>query len=242
MSIDSVKAIFDVASSGYDRWRKYKDPVREQAHRFLTAFEAHGIARQQIVRILPSEIDIQSTEFSDANLLKNHLSPMLLDWAAEYLALDRSWLDGVGEKPHQNVDGYKNEIIYSDWLVQRTKVDPTVNRTLFVWASSDPKTTLEFTGYLTIVYVEHGIGIDGKELSHYWTLSNKWPLSHSPCVDSMLALVRICHSLKILTVGRILNHKVLENFEKGHLLAPQVGSNSRSIWHPEDLMDSVTAA
>ena len=108
MSIAEVKTIFDLASNGFDRLRSYQDPIRMQATRFLNAFEAHGIARQQIIRLLPDEIEIPPSAFSTVDSIKNHLSPALLDWTSEYLALERNWLDLVGEKPHKNVNGYKN--------------------------------------------------------------------------------------------------------------------------------------
>jgi len=242
MSIDAAKTIFDVTSHVYERWRKYEDPVRKQAIRFLTAFEAHSIARQQIIRILPNEMVICPTKFSDANSLKEELSPKLLDWAAGYLALDRSWLDGVSDRPHQNVDGYKNETIYSDWLERRINENPSANRILCIWASKNPSTTHKLMGFLAIVYIESDIGLDGNELSRYWTLSNQWPLDHRPCINSMLELVRISRTLNILTVGRIVDHKVLSRFENGHLLAPPAKSMGGKIWYPEDLPCAATTA
>jgi hypothetical protein len=103
----------------------------------IAAFEARGIARQQIARVLPPELAVPPAALSTPNKLKDKVTPALLDWAADCLALDRRWLDVVKARPHRHVDGYKNEGIYADWLRQRQAVAPDVYRMLNVWTAED---------------------------------------------------------------------------------------------------------
>lgn len=131
------KSIVDLLTRGSTWVQERRDPVRAQAHRMIDAFEAHGIARQQIARVLPPELTIPPAALSTPDKLKDKVTPALLDWAADYLALDRRWLDGVEDRPHRRMDGYKNEGIYAEWLRQRQEVAPDVDRMLFVWTAED---------------------------------------------------------------------------------------------------------
>ena len=110
-----------------------------------------------------------------------------------------------------------------------------MNRNLLVWASSDLVSTREPTGYLSVVYVEYGVSELEKEIARYWRFSNHWPASHRPCVESLLKLLNICDSLGITSIGRTLEEKVLNRFEKHNLFACQVKRRTGSIWYPEDL-------
>jgi len=117
-----------------------------------------------------------------------------------------------------------------------------ISTRLLVWASSDLNAKPEPTGYLSIVYVEDGVGIDENVLSRYWTLSDQWPMDHRRCIESMLKVVQIGRSNDILIVGRTVDRKTLGSFENGRLFAPQVNSRARSMWYPEDLMEGISVA
>ena len=128
-------------------------------------------------------------------------------------------------------------MISSDFFEHRIKVELTVHRTLLIWATSDLNVAIQPDGYLSLVYVEDEIEFNDIEFSRYWSLSNQWPACHQPCVDSMLKTVQIARSHDILTVGRILDRKVLDRFESGQLFAPNADLCVKSIWYPEDLME-----
>ena len=87
--------VSSICSRGWTWAQDRRDPVRAQAQRPIDAFEGHGNARQQIARILPPELAIPAASLSGADKLKDKVTPALLDWTADYLALDRRWLDGV---------------------------------------------------------------------------------------------------------------------------------------------------
>lgn len=237
MAIQHIKIITDLVYSGIRWLRDFQDPARDQASRIINAFEAHGIPRQQILRILPTDIEIPFKAFSNVENLRNNLSLSLLDWSAEFLALNRNWLDGVGKKPHQFLDGYKNESIYIRWFESRIMAVSADHRKLVIWSSNDLNNTPNSNGYLSIVYVESNYGYDGNEISRYWSLSDRWRADHKPCIDSMSKIVEICCLLDILVIGRIVKQSVIERYETGQLFAPEVNSYTRSFWYPEDLVE-----
>lgn len=230
------KSIVELLARGLTWVQERRDPVRAQARRMIDAFEAHGIARQQIARVLPPELAVPPAALSTPDKLKEKVTPALLDWAADYLALNRRWLDGVEARPHRRVDGYKNEGIYAEWLRQRQEVAPVVDRMLFVWTVEDPVSGSTNSGPVCLVYTEDSAWLDGASLSRYWLLSDQWPIDHSSCVVSMLTVVNIARSLGILVVGRLLPAAILRKMEAGRIFAPQARERIGRLWHPEDMV------
>lgn len=233
------KSIIDLLTRGWTWFQDRRDPVRAQAQHVIDAFEAHGIARQQIARVLPPELAIPPASLSNADKLKDKVTPALLDWAADYLALDRRWLDGVDAWPHQRVDGYKNEGVYAEWLRQRLEVAPAVDRVLFVWTAEDPVSGSTSGGPVCLVYSEDSAWLDGGSLSRYWLLSDQWPIDHGSCVVSMLKVVGVARSLGILVVGRLVPAPVLRKLEAGRIFAPQAQARAGRILYPEDMASTV---
>lgn len=212
------------------------DPARVQAQRLIQAFEAYGIARQQIPRLLPAGLMVPNAAFSSPDKLKAHLTPALLDWAAEHLAIHRSWLDGVGAKPHLIEDHYKAPSGYRDWLVQRIEQVPRVSRFVQVWKTRGSAIGPDAHGPVCLIYEETSEGLDGSEFSRFWRLSDEWPLDHAPCVENMIAVVAIARSLGILVVGHDLALDDLRRLTAGKVLIPDLQQRRRGRWHPEDLL------
>lgn len=230
------KGIVDLLTRGWTWVRERRDPVRAQAQRMIEAFEAHGIARPQIARVLPPELAVPPAALSTPDKLKDKITPALLDWAADYLALDRRWLDGVEARPHRRVEGYKNEGVYAEWLRQRQAVAPDVDRMLFVWTAEDPVGGSTSGGPVCLVYTEDSAWLDGGSLSRYWLLSDQWPIDHGSCVVSMLKVVDIARSLGILVVGRLVPAPILRKMEAGRSFVPQARERIGRLWHPEDML------
>ena len=69
------KGIVDLLARGWTWVQERRDPVRAQAQRIIDAFEAHGIARQQIVRILPLELAIPPAALSTPDKLQDKVTP-----------------------------------------------------------------------------------------------------------------------------------------------------------------------
>jgi hypothetical protein len=233
----SIKSLADMMASAW-RWRQdRRDPVRLQAERLIRAFEAYGVRRQQIVRLLPADMRISASSFSTADKLKDVLSPALLDWTARHLALNRPWLDGLDdEQPHLVFDEYKNESAYRAWFEDRRISNSETHRFLYVWSPVIPTPRDRPSGPLCLVYEEIGEGLDGKELSRYWRLSRGWDVHHAPCVTGMLAVAAIARSQGIDVIGRVVSQSWLRQFEVGAVFAPEVRFGT--LWHPDDLNPS----
>jgi hypothetical protein len=213
------------------------DPARVQAQRLIQAFEAYGIARQQIPRLMPAGLTLPNAAFSSPGKLKAHVTPALLDWAAEHLAIHRSWLDGVGAQPHLIEDHYKAVAGYRDWLAQRIEQVPLVHRLVHVWKPESPAIGPDAFGPVCLVYEETSEGLDGAEFSRFWRLSDEWPLEHPPCVENMIAVAAIARSLGILVVGHELALDDLRRLTAGKALIPDLQRRRRGRWHPEDLIE-----
>lgn len=216
--------------------RDRKDPARLQAQRLIQAFEAYGIARQQIPRVMPLSLRQPNAIFSKAASLKLHITPELLDWSAEYLCLDRAWLDGVTEQAHVLEDNYKSAHEYHEWFSSRYLTSRCEQRYLTACKTVGQSIGPDGAGPLCLVYEELFEGLDGHELSRYWLLSNHWVLDHSPCVSNMLAVVEIARTQGIFVLGRDARPGALEKLEAGQLLIPQLFNDHRGVWYPEDLV------
>ena len=212
------------------------DPARVQAQRLIQAFEAYGVARQQIPRLLPASLTMPNAAFSSPDKLKGHVTPALLDWAAELLAIRRSWLDGVGAQPHLIEDHYKAVAGYRDWLAQRIEQVPLVHRFVHVWKPQGSAIGPDALGPVCLVYEETSDGLDGAEFSRFWRLSDEWPLDHAPCVENMIAVVAIARSLGVLVVGHELALKDLRRLAAGRALIPRLQQRLCSRWYPDELI------
>lgn len=143
--VSEATGVWGLLSKGWDWWRGRRDPVRHSAQRLIRAFEAHGVARQQIIRLVPAAIAqappaLSMADCSSPDLLKLKLSPALLGWAADHLNLRRDWLDVRKDvPPHRVVDHYKHPALYGPWMQARRETAPHVHRFMSVWkAHSTP--------------------------------------------------------------------------------------------------------
>lgn len=235
--VGEATGVFGLLGKGLEWLRERGDPAYAQAKRLIETFEAYGIARQQIPRILPAELKLPNAAFSRPDKLKDKVTPELLDWAAAYLVVSRSWLDGVNDAiPHLVVDHYKAPVGYRDWLANRLEVAPAVARYLSVWKSQGEVIWPSGEGPLCLVYEETSDGLDGAELTRYWLLSDEWTLVHATCIENLLAVIAVARSLKIWVLGYDAPMNMLQQLEAGKKLIPEVITQLRGKWHPEDLV------
>jgi hypothetical protein len=239
--VGEATGVIGLLGKGWGWLEDRLDPARLSAKRLIAAFEAHGIARQQIIRLLPPQVlqgkpEVTMADFSLPKKLKLRLSPSLLDWAADYLNVRRGWLDGVDEHPHIVIDRYKRPAEYRDCLQVRQAQAPEVNRWLSVWKAKGEEIGPDGSGPLCLVYEETSEGLDGRELSRYWLLSEEWNLNHPACVENMVAAVAIARSLGILVTGRDLPLDKLSRVVTGKMLIPLAERHRSGGWYPEDLV------
>lgn len=234
--VDEATGVVGLLGKVWAWLRDRMDPARAQAKRLIKTFEAYGIARQQIPRLLPPELKLPNAAFSTPDKLKDKVTPELLDWAAGYLAISRSWLDGIEEMSHLVEDHYKSPEGYREWLTNRLEVAPTVSRFLAVLKPLGQEIPSGH-GPLCLIYEETSAGLDGSEFTRYWLLSDQWSLHHAPCLENLLAVIVVARSLGVRVLGSDIPLHHLQKLEAGQELIPEVMKSRRGQWHPEDLID-----
>lgn len=234
--VGEATGVFGLLGKAWNLLLDRLDPARAQAKRLIETFEAYGIARQQIPRILPPELKQPNAAFSTPGKLKDKVTPELLDWAADHLNISRSWLDNVDKMPHLLEDHYKSPAGYLDWLTNRLEVAPNVSRYVAIWKSLGQEIPSGF-GPLCLIYQESTEGLDGSDFTRYWLLSDHWSLEHSSCLESLLAVITVTRSLGIWVSGSDIPIGMLQQLEAGKKLIPEVMKSPRGKWHPEDLID-----
>jgi len=234
--VGEATGVVGLLGKAWNLLRDRLDPAHTQAKRLIETFEAYGVARQQIPRLLPPELKLPNAAFSTPDKLKDKVTHQLLDWAADHLAIRRSWIDIGGEIPHLLVDHYKAPAGYRDWLANRLVVAPNVARYLSVWKPQGQELPGGF-GPLCLIYEETTDGLDGKEFTRYWLLSDHWSLHHAPCLENLLAVIAVTRSLDIWVLGSDVPMTQLQQLEAGKRLIPDVAKRRRDKWHPEDLID-----
>jgi hypothetical protein len=232
-----IKPMVDLCRKGFAAWKKRRNPAHAQAQRLLDAFAAHGVAGVQIPRLLPEALALPNAVFADPDELKKELTPRLLDWVADTLALRRSWLDGVDSQRHHRVQGYKQPSIYRDWLQQRQAFFPHVDRIIHVFVASKEPLGPQSTGPLCVAYGERFDMLDTQELSRYWLLSDHWRLDHPPCTVNLMALCAIATDLDIMVIGHVVKQEALTRLDDGQLFVPQALALDTHRWFPSDLID-----
>lgn len=234
--VGEATEVIGLLGKAWNLLRDRLDPARAQAQRLIESFEAYGIARQQIPRLLPPELKLPNAAFSTPDKLKDKVTHELLDWASGHLSINRAWLDGVSPQPHLRVDKYKQPALYRDWLLERQQIAPNVDRLLLVWKAAGMEVGPEADGPLCLVYEEISDGLDGSELSRYWLLSEGWRWDHSPCVSNMVATVAVAQLLGVMVIGQDVPLALLLQLEEGKRLAPAVAQKRQRLWHPDDLI------
>lgn len=234
--VGEATGVFGLLGKAWNLLRNRLDPARAEAKRLINTFETYGIARQQIPRLLPPELKQPNAAFSTPDKLKDKVTPELLDWAANHLAISRSWLDKVEEMPHLLEDHYKAPAGYRNWLATRMEVAPNVSRHLAVWKPLGQEIPGGH-GPLCLIYKEASDGLDGAEFTRYWLLSDHWILHHAPCLENLLTVIAVTRSLGIWVSGSDVPMAQLHQLEAGKKLIPEVATHARGRWHPEDLID-----
>lgn len=73
--VGEATGVFGLLGKVWNLLRDRLDPARAQAKRLIETFEAYGIARQQIARLLPAELKLPNAAFSTPDKLKDKVAP-----------------------------------------------------------------------------------------------------------------------------------------------------------------------
>ncbi|MFZ2852611.1 MAG: hypothetical protein WAZ34_00695 [Rhodocyclaceae bacterium] len=230
--LSDAKVVADWLEKLVGWWQGQRDPIRAQASRVLEVFENHGVTRTQISRLLPELFQIPMKNFASADKLKEQLTPALLDWVADFFALNRAWLDGVPVSPHQVVGTYKHPANLGAWLGVRRSDEPFQFRLLVLKPSAKPIGP-ESSETIVIALEEHVTFLDDQPICRYFVLDGNGPLDHYPVVRNLLGLCAVADRARCLVKGRVLSKSVCAEIEDGKLLIPAALHKSTGSWEPD---------
>ncbi len=173
--------------------RNRVNPARRQAARILRAFEAHGVERTQINRLLSAELQLTQFELSTADELKKVIKQPHIDWVAEFLALNPDWLDGTSEQAHTLIHSYKRPGELHKWFREHSlRPDHAYAYKLHLLTSDDSSITATSSGYFALVLEELG-ELGGHHLSRYYHLTHGAHFDHFPCVLHLMQVLALAH-------------------------------------------------
>lgn len=238
--VSGIKLAADGLGKLYRHWLERRDPIRAQAQRVLDVFAAHRVAPTQISRLLPEQFAVPMQDFASANTLKAHLTPGLLDWVAEFFALNRAWLDGVADQPHQTICCYKQPLDFARWLAEHRSGEPFQFR-LFVLKPSTRPISPASDEDIVITLEERIAHLDDQAIYRYYRFDGDGPLSHFPVIRSLLGMCVAADKARCLVKGRVVAHKFCDAIADGRLLVPQGLRKSRQSWEPDTLLFSAPA-
>ncbi len=233
--LSDAKVLADWLGKLFGWWKVRQDPIRAQAQRVLDVFEAHGVAKTQISRLLPEQFAIPMKDFASADKLSEYLTPALLDWVAEYFALSRSWLDGLSVDPHQTICCYKYPANFAAWLAERQTGEPFQFR-LFVLKPSSKPICPNSNESIVIVLEECITYLDDLSVCRYFIFDGNGPLNHYPVIRSLMGLCVVADRTRCLVKGRVVEEKICTAIEDGHLLIPIGLSKARNSWEPDGML------
>lgn len=233
-----LRTAADLLPRTWTAWSARRDPVRAQAARVLRAFEAHGIARTQIARLLPPEFRLPMTAFANPQSLREHLTPAFLDWVAKLFLLNRAWLDCTdGNQPHSPYPHcfYKQPGELHRWLQAQTAGHP-LDFALYVLKTEPGSPHADSSGNFALVLQEFVLGLDEGAIARYRRLSDGAHFEHFPCCIDLLASCAVTDALSIKLRGLIVSRRQLRRLENGTALIAEAMEKPLGFWPPDALL------
>lgn len=233
--LSDAKVLADWLGKLFGWWEVRQDPIRAQAQRVLDVFAAHGVARTQISRLLPEQFAIPMMDFVSADKLSEHLIPALLDWIADYFALNRSWLDGLPVDPHQTIRCYKHPADFAAWLAEHQTGEAFQFR-LFVLKPTAKAINPNSNEIIVIVLEERITYLDDQSVCRYFIFDGNGPLDHYPVIRSLMGLCVVADRVRCQVKGRVVDETTCTAIEDGLLLIPLGLSKARISWEPDGML------
>lgn len=202
--------------------QNHANPARRQAARVLEAFEAHGIERTQINRLLPADLQLTQFELSTADELKKVIKQPLIDWVAGYFALRPNWLDGASEQAHTLIDSYKRPGELQAWFREHApRPDDAAFYKLHLLTSDiSPITPASSGNYAVVLEALSELG-DGYR-SRYYHLTEGAHFDHYPCVLHLMQILALAHFHGVIMRRAVLPQAQLRRLSLCRGLIPQL--------------------
>jgi len=211
--------------------RRKARPVTSVAHRFVDLFEAHGVRRNQIPRVLGHGLTL-SDVVDEASLLPKLTEPVL-DAACSLFGVRREWLDGAGEDPYVRHDFYQYPGDFQRFIEELKAARPDA----------------ELTGYLVVpeeaaphdqahLILGQAIACLGDATVYRYYVCDTWIYDYWKSRAYLTACVAIAWKNDVYVTGRYANRRDLSMLVASGslpgLVLDRLASGGRR-WYAEDL-------
>ncbi|REL36299.1 hypothetical protein [Thalassotalea euphylliae] len=205
-----------------DRFKKHfakKDDtdieVKSIASRIVTAFESHGVSRNQIPELFNDELDYYSCS-SDKELLKR-LTPQMVQKTAEMFGINKDWIEGSSNEVYEMHDFYKTPELFESYL-KKYLHKKAKDKNIYAYALSSTNRGLFRCNNALIVIAEPICSLNGRNVFKYHLIGG-WVFDYWKSRVYFAAICALLFKYEIFVIGRYVEPKWLQRvFEEGELL------------------------
>lgn len=202
--VQTLNSLLGPVSKLFTWLQNRANPVRQQAARILLAFEAHGIQRTQINRLLPKHLQLLPFQLSDADELKKVLTQEHINWVANFLALEREWLDGTSDAANQLIFSYKSPRKLDQWLTDHAlPAQKGLNFRLHLITANVQPISAASKGYFAVI-LEELFDTEDDYQSRYYHLTNGDHFEHPPCLLHLMQILAIANHHNLMLCRSVL--------------------------------------
>lgn len=205
--------------------------VMSVAQRFVHLFEAHGVRRNQIPRVLSYNLALGDL-VDDMSLLAKLTEPVL-DAACSLFGVRREWLDGAGQEPYVRNAFYKHPKDFQCFIEELRSARPDAELTGYLILPEDPA-----PGDEAFLILAEAITSLGDATVYRYHVCDTWIYNYWRSRAYLTACVAIAWKNDVYITGRYANKRELsiltgsENLPGPVLDRLATGGQS---WYAEDL-------
>jgi hypothetical protein len=234
---NALVSLVEKASRWLPRKKTQALPEPESiASRLVRLFEAHGVHRNQISRVLGHglrPIDLQTDES-----LMAVLTDEILDTAAALFAIRREWLDGASQQIYPLHDFYKRPDQFVRFIDGLFVIGPQLVRGVVLIARTDRGTNQEEDS--AVIVLEQGIAeLDSDRVLYRYHLCHNWSFDYWKSRAYLTACVASAWKREIHLMGREVPIETIRKYKDGERFLEYRIDNAFPIhgtpWYPEDM-------
>jgi hypothetical protein len=214
------------------RWVSRKPPPETVAGRFFRLFEAHGVHRNQISRVIGNGLTPAHLQSDQA--LMPVLSDELLDSAASLFAIRREWLDGASDQIYPLHDFYKQAEAFVEFIEGLRGQETASLRGVVLSSSSNRH---EETA---LVVLEQEVGAVGDQAIHRYYFCHNWFFNYWKSRAYLAACVASAWKRDVNLIGREVPIDFIRKYSNGtRFLEYRLDGalpTSGTPWYPEDMV------
>jgi hypothetical protein len=215
------------------RWLTRRNSLPETvAGRFVRLFEAHGVHRNQISRIM-SGYGISPVHLQSDQALMPALTDEILDSAASLFAIRREWLDLASEQIYPLHDFYKQPEAFVEFVEQLRGQETATLRGIVLASTSDRH---EETA---LVVLEQQIGAVGDRTLYRYHICHNWFFSYWKSRAYLTACIASAWKRDVNLIGREVPIGVIRKYREGNRFleyGPDGALPTRGTpWYPEEM-------